>query len=165
MRTPPRILVVDDNPTNVKILQTRLASAGYDIVTAADGEEALATARESAPDLILLDVMMPRLDGIEVCRRLRADPQFPFTPIVLVTALSETKDMVAGLDAGGDETVGEGVGAGFQLVEGEAAAVADERRLAAVPARRKRQDLAQRLNHGRFSLIVPCRRSCFFGGW
>ena len=103
MRTPPRILVVDDNPTNVKILQTRLASAGYDIVTAADGEEALATARESAPDLILLDVMMPRLDGIEVCRRLRADPSFPFTPIVLVTALSETKDMVAGLEAGGDE--------------------------------------------------------------
>ncbi|HTJ07426.1 MAG TPA: response regulator [Caldimonas sp.] len=103
MRTPPRILVVDDNPTNVKILQTRLASAGYDLVTAADGEEALVAARESTPDLILLDVMMPRLDGIEVCRRLRADPQFPFTPIVLVTALSETKDMVAGLDAGGDE--------------------------------------------------------------
>jgi adenylate cyclase len=103
LRTPPRILVVDDNPTNVKILQTRLASAGYDLVTAADGEEALVAARESTPDLILLDVMMPRLDGIEVCRRLRADPQFPFTPIVLVTALSETKDMVAGLDAGGDE--------------------------------------------------------------
>jgi len=103
LRTPPRILVVDDNPTNVKILQTRLASAGYDVVTAADGEQALVTARETTPDLILLDVMMPRLDGMEVCRRLRADPDFPFTPIVLVTALSETKDVIAGLEAGGDE--------------------------------------------------------------
>ena len=103
MRTPPRILVVDDNPTNVKILRTRLASAGYDVVTAADGEQALVTARETTPDLILLDVMMPRLDGMEVCRRLRADPDFPFTPIVLVTALSETKDVIAGLEAGGDE--------------------------------------------------------------
>jgi Response regulators consisting of a CheY-like receiver domain and a winged-helix DNA-binding domain len=52
---------------------------------------------------MLLDVMMPRLDGIEVCKRLRADPQFPFTPIILVTALSETKDVIAGLEAGGDE--------------------------------------------------------------
>jgi len=103
LRTPPRILVVDDNPTNVKILRTRLASAGYDVVTAADGEQALVTARETTPDLILLDVMMPRLDGMEVCRRLRADPDFPFTPIVLVTALSETKDVIAGLEAGGDE--------------------------------------------------------------
>jgi adenylate cyclase len=103
LRTPPRILVVDDNPTNIKILQTRLASAGYDVVTAADGEEALVAAHAAAPDLILLDVMMPRLDGIEVCKRLRADPDFPFTPIVLVTALSETKDVIAGLEAGGDE--------------------------------------------------------------
>ncbi|HEY2189055.1 MAG TPA: response regulator, partial [Caldimonas sp.] len=103
MRTPPRILVVDDNPTNIKILQTRLASAGYAIVTAADGEEALVAAREATPDLILLDVMMPKLDGIEVCKRLRADPDFPFTPIILVTALSESKDVIAGLEAGGDE--------------------------------------------------------------
>jgi len=103
LRTPPRILVVDDNATNVKILQTRLASAGYDVVTAVDGEEALVAARETTPDLILLDVMMPRLDGIEVCKRLRADPEFPFTPIILVTALSETRDVIAGLEAGGDE--------------------------------------------------------------
>jgi class 3 adenylate cyclase len=103
LRTPPRILVVDDNPTNIKILQTRLASAGYAVVTAADGEEALVTAREATPDLILLDVMMPKLDGIEVCKRLRADPDFPFTPIILVTALSESKDVIAGLEAGADE--------------------------------------------------------------
>ncbi len=103
MRTPPRILVVDDNPTNIKIVQTRLASEGYDIVTAADGEEALVAAHEQAPDLILLDIMMPRLDGIEVCRRLRADAVFPFTPIIFVTAMTDTKDLVAGLEAGGDE--------------------------------------------------------------
>jgi class 3 adenylate cyclase len=103
VRTPPRILVVDDNRTNIKIVQTRLASEGYDIVTAADGEAALEAAHAQQPDLILLDIMMPKLDGIEVCRRLRADPQFPFTPIILVTAMADTKDVIAGLDAGGDE--------------------------------------------------------------
>ena len=103
MRTPPRILVVDDNRTNIKIVQTRLASEGYDIVTAVDGEEALEAAHAQQPDLILLDIMMPKLDGIEVCRRLRADPRFPFTPIILVTAMADTKDVIAGLDAGGDE--------------------------------------------------------------
>ena len=103
MRTPPRILIVDDNPTNVKVLQTRLAADGYEIVTAADGEEGLAAARQHTPDLILLDVMMPNLDGFEVCRRLRADAAFPFTPIILVTAMADSKDVVAGLEAGGDE--------------------------------------------------------------
>jgi class 3 adenylate cyclase/CheY-like chemotaxis protein len=103
VRSPPRILVVDDNPTNIRILQVRLGAEGYDIVTAADGEEALAAARADPPDLILLDIMMPRLDGIEVCRRLRADPAFPFTPIILVTAMADSKDVVAGLEAGGDE--------------------------------------------------------------
>ncbi len=103
MRQPPRILIVDDNPTNVKVLQTRLAAEGYEIVTAADGEEGLAAARQHTPDLILLDVMMPKLDGFEVCRRLRADAAFPFTPIIMVTAMADSKDVVAGLEAGGDE--------------------------------------------------------------
>ena len=103
MRTPPRILIVDDNPTNVKVLQTRLAAEGYEVITAADGEEGLAAAREQTPDLILLDVMMPKLDGFEVCRRLRADAAFPFTPIIMVTAMADSKDVVAGLEAGGDE--------------------------------------------------------------
>ena len=70
LRTPPRILVVDDNPNNVDILKTRLESHGYEIVTAADGEAALIRAVEDAPDLILLDLMMPGVDGLEVCRRL-----------------------------------------------------------------------------------------------
>jgi adenylate cyclase len=103
MRTPSRILIVDDNQTNVKMLQTRLVAEGYEVVTAADGEEGLAAAREQLPDLILLDVMMPKLDGLEVCRRLRADSEFPFIPIILVTAMADSKDVVAGLEAGGDE--------------------------------------------------------------
>jgi DNA-binding response OmpR family regulator len=103
MRTPPRILIVDDNPTNVKVLATRLAAEGYEILTAADGEEGLAAARRDTPDLILLDVMMPKLDGFEVCRRLRADAAFPFTPIIMVTAMADSRDVVAGLEAGGDE--------------------------------------------------------------
>jgi adenylate cyclase len=103
MRTPARILVVDDNPTNVDILATRLESQGYEIVTAHDGEEALAAAREYLPDLILLDVMMPKLDGMQVCRALKADETLPFMPIILVTAKAETKDVVAGLESGGDE--------------------------------------------------------------
>jgi adenylate cyclase len=103
MRTPARILIVDDNPANVKILQTRLAAEGYGIVTAADGEEGLARARQDSPDLILLDLMMPKINGLDVCRRLRADPDFPFTPIIIVTAMADSKDVVAGLEAGGDE--------------------------------------------------------------
>jgi class 3 adenylate cyclase/CheY-like chemotaxis protein len=87
----------------VHILQARLAANGYDIVTAADGEEALAAVRDTQPDLVLLDVMMPKLDGIEVCRRLRADASLPFIPIIMVTAKSDPKDIVAGLEAGGDE--------------------------------------------------------------
>ena len=103
MRTPPRILVVDDTPDNVHILSARLSAHGYEIVTATDVEEALAAVKDGAPDLILLDVMMPKLDGIEVCRRLRADAALPFIPIILVTAKADPKDVVQGLEAGGDE--------------------------------------------------------------
>ena len=103
MNKPPRILIVDDNETNRDILMTRLQAHGYELAQAADGEEALAAAKSLLPDLILLDVMMPKLDGIEVCRRLKSDPAMPFTPIILVTAKSDTKDIVAGLNAGADE--------------------------------------------------------------
>jgi adenylate cyclase len=103
VRAPPLILIADDNPMNLDILQTRLAVHGYQILVASDGEQALAVARERQPDLILLDVMMPKCDGIEVCRRLREDPSLPFMPIILVTAKSDSKDIVAGLEAGGDE--------------------------------------------------------------
>jgi adenylate cyclase len=103
VRTPARVLIADDNPANVDILQTRLAVHGYEILTAGDGGEALALAQEKHPDLILLDVMMPKLDGIEVCRRLKADPSLPFMPVILVTARAESRDVVTGLEAGADE--------------------------------------------------------------
>ncbi len=103
MRTPPRILIVDDNPENLNIFQARLAVHGYEILTATDGEEALAIARAKQPDLILLDVMMPKMDGIEACRHLKADPSLPFVPIIMVTAKTGSRDVVAGLEAGADE--------------------------------------------------------------
>ena len=76
---------------------------GYDLKQAGDGEEALAAAKEHLPDLILLDIMMPKIDGIEVCRRLKNDASLPFMPIILVTAKADSKDVVTGLEAGADE--------------------------------------------------------------
>jgi adenylate cyclase len=103
MHDPARILIVDDNETNRDILRTRLAAHGYDLLEAGDGEQALAVAKEHCPDLVLLDVIMPKLDGIEVCRRLKHDPAFAFMSVILVTARAGTKDVVMGLDAGADE--------------------------------------------------------------
>jgi class 3 adenylate cyclase len=97
------ILVVDDDPDQRDIMSWRLTSQGYRAVLAADGEEALEVARVQLPDLILLDATMPRLDGFEVCRQLKADPSFPFTPIIMVTALAAVEDVVAGLDSGADD--------------------------------------------------------------
>ena len=96
-------MIADDMPANVRVLKTRLARDGYDIVVARDGAEALAMAREASPDLIVLDIMMPKIDGIEVCRRLKNDPTFPFTPIIMMTALTEPSVLVAGFEAGGDD--------------------------------------------------------------
>jgi class 3 adenylate cyclase len=103
MNDPPIILVVDDNEVNRDILVTRLEAHGYRMIQAEDGEAALRVARAELPDLILLDVMMPKIDGIEVCRQLKQDASLPFMPIILVTAKTDTKDIVAGLDAGADE--------------------------------------------------------------
>jgi adenylate cyclase len=103
MHAPPRILIVDDNEANRDILDARLKVHGYDLLQAADGEEALKAARQHLPDLILLDVMMPKVDGFEVCRRLKGDASLPFMPIILVTAKADSTDVVAGLEAGADE--------------------------------------------------------------
>jgi adenylate cyclase len=103
VRIPPRILIVDDQPINVDVLQTRLAAHGYDILTATDGETALSLARTQQPDLILLDIMMPKMDGIEVCRRIKGDASLPFVPIIMITARADSLDVVAGLDAGAEE--------------------------------------------------------------
>lgn len=103
MRTPPRILAVDDGPNNLEILKVRLEAAGYEVITAADGEEALAQVREFTPDLVLLDVLMPKLDGIAVLKQLKKETAQSFLPVILVTAKSDTQDIIEGLDAGGDD--------------------------------------------------------------
>ncbi|MGB8489406.1 MAG: response regulator [Xanthobacteraceae bacterium] len=103
MHNPPRILIVDDSETNRDLLVSRLGPHGFDLVQAADGEEAIETARATRPDLILLDVVMPKLDGVEATKRLKADASLPFTPIILVTSKTDAKDVVAGLEAGADE--------------------------------------------------------------
>jgi adenylate cyclase len=99
---PPRVLIVDDNENNRAILAARLGAQGYSTEEACDGAEALEVARRDAPDLILLDVTMPRMDGLEACRRLRSNPSVGFVPIILVTARADSKDVVAGLEAGAD---------------------------------------------------------------
>jgi len=103
MRDPPLILVVDDVPDNVDILQMRLESQGYEVVTAADGVEAIEKTRELLPDLVLLDIMMPKMDGIDALKRLKADPALPFIPVILVTAKADASDVIAGLESGGDD--------------------------------------------------------------
>jgi len=103
MREPPLVLVVDDIPDNVDILQMRLESQGYEVIAAADGEQALAIVREQLPDLVLMDIMMPKLDGIAAMKQLKADPGLPFIPVILVTARADAKDVIAGIEAGGDD--------------------------------------------------------------
>jgi class 3 adenylate cyclase len=103
MREKPLILVVDDVADNVEILEMRLESLGYEVATAGDGIAALEKTRELKPDLVLLDIMMPRMDGIETVKRLKADPALPFIPVILVTAKADAADVVAGLESGGDD--------------------------------------------------------------
>jgi sigma-B regulation protein RsbU (phosphoserine phosphatase) len=103
VREQPLILIVEDNPASLEIMQVRLEASDYRVITATDGEEGLAKAQSSLPDLILLDVMMPKMDGLEVCRRLKNNDSLPFMPIIMVTAKTDTKDVIAGLEAGGDE--------------------------------------------------------------
>lgn len=98
-----RILVVDDNRDNVEIIATRLRFRGYEIDEATDGAVALERVRQQPPDLILLDVMLPDIDGYEISRRIKGDSSLPFIPIILVTARDTTQDKVAGLDAGADD--------------------------------------------------------------
>jgi two-component system cell cycle response regulator len=98
-----RVLVVDDILPNVKLLEAKLSSEYFDVVTATDGATALELVRSATPDIVLLDVMMPGMDGFEVCRRIKADPRTSHVPVVMVTALSEVQDRVRGLEAGADD--------------------------------------------------------------
>lgn len=98
-----RILVVDDLEPNVKLLEAKLSAEYFDVITAMNGPDAIEAARAEQPDIVLLDVMMPGMDGYEVCRRLKADPETSHIPVVMVTALDQQSDRVAGLEAGADD--------------------------------------------------------------
>jgi two-component system, cell cycle response regulator len=100
-----RILVVDDHEDNVELLRVRLEAWGYEVETAQDGHEALARVQASPPDLILLDVMMPSVDGNEVARRIKQNSSLPFIPIIMQTALDSTESKVEGLEAGADDYI------------------------------------------------------------
>jgi PleD family two-component response regulator len=102
---PATILIVDDHEDNVELLRARLEARGYHTTAAEDGEAALQLVEAAPPDLILLDVMMPKVDGIEVARRIRANKALPFIPIIMQTALDSTEQTVEGLDAGADDYI------------------------------------------------------------
>ena len=101
----PVVLVADDDPDILSLVSLRLERAGYDVVTAGDGEQALAAALERAPDLALLDVMMPKLDGYEVTQRLRASDSTRHVPVILLTARVQEADIERGVEAGADDYV------------------------------------------------------------
>lgn len=97
-----KILVVDDEPLYIRLLKVNLEAEGYEIITANNGEEALDSISQTMPDLIIMDVMMPKLDGVTTCKRIR---QFSNVPIILLTALGEEHDRVNGLNIGADDYV------------------------------------------------------------
>jgi len=101
-----RILVVDDLPQNLELVEALLGPAGYCVTKASNGVEALWKVNGESPDLILLDVMMPGLDGYEVCRRLKADADTAFIPVLILTALSAREEMVQAMEAGADDLLG-----------------------------------------------------------
>src|SRR5436190_16440973 len=98
-----RILVVDDTPMNIKLLSDLLRSKGYEVATAVNGEEALASITKHPPDLVLLDVMMPGLNGYEVCRKIRENPATALLPVVMCTSLDPHQERIKGIEAGADD--------------------------------------------------------------
>jgi len=101
----PKILVVDDEPDAIELIKFNLKNAGYEVVTAADGDEALKKARSLLPDLIILDLMLPEVDGLEVCKILRRDQRVSAVPIIMLTAKAAEIDRVLGLELGADDYV------------------------------------------------------------
>src|SRR6184192_405667 len=98
-----RVLVVDDILSNVKLLEAKLTAEYFEVMTAFNGLECLSKMEQVVPDIVLLDVMMPGMDGFEVCRRIKNNPATAHIPVVMVTALDQTSDRVAGLQAGADD--------------------------------------------------------------
>jgi CheY-like chemotaxis protein len=107
---PPRILVADDDPKNVDLLEAYLENTGYEVRTASDGEETLRVVGSWQPDLILLDIMMPRISGFEVCKRLRSNPATHDIAVLMVTALDQPSDIDRAVDAGTDDFVTRPIG-------------------------------------------------------
>ncbi len=99
----PKVLVVDDNIPNVELLEAYLTAAGYHVEKAYDGEEALEAVNRDVPDLVLLDIMMPKLDGYQVCQRLKQEEKTRFVPVVMITALKELEDRIRGIEVGADD--------------------------------------------------------------
>jgi CheY-like chemotaxis protein len=100
-----RILAVDDDPTILRLLQVNLEMEGHEVLTAGDGHEAMAQVREGSPQVVLLDVMMPGLDGWQVCERIRADPDLAHTPVVFLSARAQESDLARGAEVGADAYV------------------------------------------------------------
>jgi two-component system cell cycle response regulator len=162
-----RVLVVDDVPANVKLLEARLSAEYFDVVTAASGAEALAICQRAECDLVLLDVMMPDMDGFEVCRRLKGNPATHHIRVVMVTALDQVSDRVKGLDAGADDFLTKPVGDVALIARVRSLArlkmVTDELRMRAVTSKEiglqspEREAVADAGRNGRI-LIVDDRR-------
>ncbi|HVS37647.1 MAG TPA: response regulator [Gemmataceae bacterium] len=100
---PPRVLIADDNVQGAELLEAYLSASGYELRTATDGEQTLQQVAAWQPDLILLDIMMPRLSGFEVCKRLRADPATRDVAVLMITALDQPSDMDRAIDVGADD--------------------------------------------------------------
>lgn len=165
-----RVLVVDDVPANVKLLEARLSAEYFDVATASNGAEALAACERAECDIVLLDVMMPDMDGFEVCRRLKNNPATHHIPVVMVTALDQPSDRVAGLEAGADDFLTKPVSDIALIARVRSLTrlkmMTDELRMRAVTSREigiespEREAVAETGRHGRI-LIVDDRRASY----
>lgn len=103
MRQPPRVLIVDDNKVNVELIRAQLRPFGYEIQSAYDGEEALEKIQNDPPDIVLLDLMMPKISGYEVCRAIKLNKETQFIPVIVITALQELDDKLKAIEFGADD--------------------------------------------------------------
>jgi two-component system response regulator RpaA len=142
----PRILIIDDDPAIVELVAVNLEMAGYDISRAEDGVKAQALAVQLLPDLIMLDLMLPRVDGFTVCQRIRRDERTSDIPILMLTALGQTQDKVDGFNAGADDYLTKP----FELEEMLARVRALLRRTDRIPQAAKHSEI---LNYGPMTLI------------
>jgi len=157
MKSPDRLLIVDDVPDNLFLVRTILEEEGYEIITSSNGRDALKIVEAEPPDLLLLDVMMPRMDGYEVTRRIRAMKDMPFIPILLITAYDRA-NAVKGLDLGADEFIRKPIEADELLARVRSLlrlkhSIAERDRID-----RQRQDFVSRLTHDLRTPLVAADR-------